>query len=738
VASAPDPARPLSARPLQQLLREATDALPETSPLRTNLAAVVPMALRLLRAGAGPQLDELLTQLSTALGPELGLGGEESKALRDELRAVRGALPADARLVAPREGLALELHCAAVEAVRAPLRKAFHRRLRGLRERLRDLLQLASMTSREGHTAQRLAAELGGPASRHLDPEALARTLPDRSPGLAGARRERIEQALAVLEAELAEEALPIRVLYFTPPGLELPSGFGLQCEHPDPLAAAVGCFDGAALRLAPLFRAVRIAELELDGRYRPEHHDPLLADLDWQGFTAEELALVPPVAALTSGRRLRQRALGSLSELLRSSRPVHVLVSDVVVTEDEAEDLSRFHLDLGYLVMAHREAFAVASSLARPERLAQALVQMAKAPRPGVAVVHLPSPGLEPWYPLLAEAALQGRACPEFLYDPDAGPSWAGRFDLGTNPQPERAWPLHRIECIDGETPRTLELAFSFADAVALEPACARHFHVIPRVAWDDEIQRPLAEYLDRFDPEGRDRSVPYLWVVDDAGILQRAIVTRALAMAVRDRLRGWRVIQELAGYQNAYAERAAAAAREQALSEAARERSALERAHAEALAGARSEGARESMQRLAAALIRGDGLALAPAPEPAAVPSPLIPGGAPQATPPAETAAQAAPAAPEEDGEAPLLDEPYVDSALCTSCNECTAINGRMFRYNGDKQAFVADVEAGTFAELVKAAELCPARCIHVGRPRSDDATATPELIARAAAFG
>ena len=64
---------------------------------------------------------------------------------------------------------------------------------------------------------------------------------------------------------------------------MELPSGMGLQREHPEPLAAAVGCFDGAALRRAPLFRAVRIAELEVDGRYRPEHHDALLAELDWQ-----------------------------------------------------------------------------------------------------------------------------------------------------------------------------------------------------------------------------------------------------------------------------------------------------------------------------------------------------------------------------------------------------------------------------------------------------------------------
>ena len=42
-----------------------------------------------------------------------------------------------------------------------------------------------------------------------------------------------------------------------------------------------------------------------------------------------------------------------------------------------------------------------------------------------------------------------------------------------------------------------------------------------------------------------------------------------------------------------------------------------------------------------------------------------------------------------------------------------------------------------AGTFAELVKAAELCPAHCIHPGKPRDDDSTATSELIERAAKF-
>jgi pyruvate-ferredoxin/flavodoxin oxidoreductase len=58
-------------------------------------------------------------------------------------------------------------------------------------------------------------------------------------------------------------------------------------------------------------------------------------------------------------------------------------------------------------------------------------------------------------------------------------------------------------------------------------------------------------------------------------------------------------------------------------------------------------------------------------------------------------------------------------------------------MFQYNENKQAFIADPKAGTFAELVQAALKCPARCIHPGVPRDGDETATEEMIAKAAPF-
>ena len=58
-------------------------------------------------------------------------------------------------------------------------------------------------------------------------------------------------------------------------------------------------------------------------------------------------------------------------------------------------------------------------------------------------------------------------------------------------------------------------------------------------------------------------------------------------------------------------------------------------------------------------------------------------------------------------------------------------------MFRYNSEKQAYLADPRAGTYAELVMAAERCPARCIHPGLPLNPDEPGLEEWIERAKPF-
>ena len=62
---------------------------------------------------------------------------------------------------------------------------------------------------------------------------------------------------------------------------------------------------------------------------------------------------------------------------------------------------------------------------------------------------------------------------------------------------------------------------------------------------------------------------------------------------------------------------------------------------------------------------------------------------------------------------------EEAWIESALCTACDECTGINPRIFEYNNQKQAVLKDPTAGPYADLVKAAEKCSAGIIHPGQP-------------------
>ena len=81
--------------------------------------------------------------------------------------------------------------------------------------------------------------------------------------------------------------------------------------------------------------------------------------------------------------------------------------------------------------------------------------------------------------------------------------------------------------------------------------------------------------------------------------------------------------------------------------------------------------------------------------------------------------------------------MDEPCIETPLCTTCNECTELNGEMFKYNADKMAYITDPKAGTYAQLVDAAEKCPVHIIHPGKPLNPDEADLEALMKRAEKF-
>lgn len=118
---------------------------------------------------------------------------------------------------------------------------------------------------------------------------------------------------------------------------------------------------------------------------------------------------------------------------------------------------------------------------------------------------------------------------------------------------------------------------------------------------------------------------------------------------------------------------------------------------------------------------------LTVAPVPAPAPTPAPAP--SAAEAPKPVE--------APAVEKAAPASDAPYIETPRCTTCEECVKINNRLFVYNADKQAFIADPKLGTYKDLVDAAELCQVSIIHPGKPLDPAEPGLAELVERARPF-
>lgn len=661
---------------------------------------------------------------------EFELSAAAKKSFDGELANFRRSLPVAGRLLGLSQHVHLELYARVVLAERARRTSETLEQIKRLASALGDRIRIEAARSPKARSAEGVGSVLGEGAA-FIDQSVLARTLPaTRGPRpLDDDRRRRIERAHQTLQRFLAElpTASELVVVHHgsVPDDLEL--GRAERIRHGDCFEVACGLFDGTVLRFAEVFRAARVARLELDGAYDEAVHGASIAALEWTGFSEEELLLVPPIVVVESADRVWKSSLDSLSRLLRSGRPIHVLVEESLALSGQP--------GLGYVLVAHREAIVLQATLARPQHFSDGLARMAVALRPAVVLVApRPVPGPIPaWLEL--GASLEGRALPPFSYDPDQGGSWAECFDIGQNPRAELAWPTSTLEIQSADgTAGKLEVTTTFADAAALSLEMRGHFWLIPREAWSDE-QVELAPYLTR--PANDLTHLPFIWVVGEDGQFARAVVSRELAFACRERLRIWHVIQELGGADNEHARRAADAARHEAESEALRAQQALEASHQAELERVRNEEASTALRRLAEALLNPGALAAPAATAPPATTKSVARVGAPPPTPDAAAAASPPAPAPVVEEEVVSFSDPYIDTPLCTSCNECLNVNPLMFKYNGDKQAVLADAKAGTFLQLVRAAEKCPAACIHPGEPRKDDKTVDADLLARAARF-
>ena len=637
----------------------------------------------LAAAGAGASLGSLWDQAAARIGDAA------DPALADSLRRARAATKLDGAVVDCDAGFPMQLLRHAWGAVQQDKTQAFRKDLDRLVHKLADILKADFGRSEQGRSPQHLQASMGSGYSAAFDFDALSGLLAGALPkdSLPESRRQRIRDLLAVLRSQL-----------FFAPAEQAAQPLGTPAPYPflfDSCAQALAALRERMPRLVELVRAMAIAELEIDGQYSEAKHDALFEQFGANGLDPQDLARFPDYLVCVNAEKMQAGEQALLMEILSSGLPIKLLlqIDDLLeVAPQEHGNLSTGmrSRQIANMAMGLNEVYVLQSSSSNLYRFRERLLQALRYRGPALVSVYSGASalasGVSPY--LMSAAAMESRAFPAFSYDPSAGPNWASRFYLEANSQVDLDWPIQGFAYEDETHQRvTQDLAFTLVDFVASDHRYARHLARLPREKWNGS-QIPVDECLGR-ERKGLPDKVPSVLMVDRDNLLQKVIVDERLIREARRCREMWHSLQELGGVHNSHAEKLLQ--REKAAWEA--------RMHQEA------EG------QVGAAPVTGEAArALAPA------------------------AAAAAPAEAEPERSP---DEAYIETPRCSSCDECTKLNSKMFAYDRNKQAYIADITAGTYAQLVEAAESCQVSVIHLGKPRNPKEPGLKELLKRAEAF-
>jgi pyruvate-ferredoxin/flavodoxin oxidoreductase len=555
-----------------------------------------------------------------------------------------------------------------------------------------------------------------------------------------------------------------------------------------DSPSIAIGLFEAQMRKMADDIATVRRAELLKGGAYDAAVHEPALRSLTWQQFTDDEFALCPPIVAMGGDGAMLDIGFQNLSRLLASGKPIKVVVLDTQVYSNtggqactsgftgQVADMSAYgkaqhgktemRKELGLLAIAHRGAYVHQSSQASASHLVAGVLKGLHKRRPAVFNIYTPCPvehGLaDDWSQRAARLALESRAFPFLTYDPDAGPSFADCLSLEGNPSPESAWPTYTFKYLgeDGAE-QAMELPLTIADWAATETRFKQHFTEVPKDKWNDEMI-PFHEFL-LLAAADRDGRTPYILAASNARGLRRLRAAPEMVSLAEERQGYWSQLKQLAGLEISSTVHDSVASTLEAEFEA---RLAALRAEYEAkIVDLKATYPAQIARRLAEGLLRHGGgqavtellstlppvqgngngkrvAAIETSPAAVAVAASAAPSAAPVSAPPpavvaAATVSAVSASAVAVEGEDPLALEAYIDSVRCTTCNECTNLNKKMFSYNADKQAFVKDASAGTYQQLVTASERCPVSIIHPGTPLNPKEKDLEKWVKRGAKF-
>ncbi len=685
---------------IDDILRNTAPQGIEGERLRKHVLRLEEEIRVLVSAGAEGSLSGLWDQAAENLLSRLdNVAGET---LKESLDRARDALPVDGEVIDCDNGAPIKLLTHAWAAVQMDKGRAFIDRVDHLIATLTEFLKADFMKSEAARTPESLKGSVGDAYESAFDFEAMSRILGQAPPGeaLPKSRQQRIRDALSRLMAQR----------FFAPL-----NGYGDETERPNPYtfvfdscAEAWGALHKRLPEMVGLVKAIAIAELEIENQYKDSKHDKFFGQFDESSLTQEDLASFPTYLVCLNGAGAGPGERAKLTEILASGLPIKVLAQTDDILDGLSAGAGPFSSGatgsrLASMAVGLNTAYVLQAGGSHLYQLRDRVLEGLTYDGPSLFSIFSggdgTAQGMAPY--LAAAAAMEARAFPAFTYDPAAGGDWAARFRIDDNPHADIDWPTRRLSYEDEDGQSVSEdVAFTFVDFVACDGRHAAHFARVPRAHWHEDMV-PVREFLALGAEAARDK-VPYLLMVDGKNVLQRVVVGAKPILAARHHADLWHSLQELGGIHNSHARELLD--RERAVWREEKEK------ELEALASQRPTGTE----------------------------GPPVTDATPPATAVAagEEAAEAAEAVA-EDVEEVSLDEAYIETARCTTCDECTDLNNRMFAYDDNKQAYIADLDAGSYRDLVEAAEACQVAIIHPGKPKNQDEPNLDELTKRAELF-
>ncbi|MCK5122384.1 MAG: 4Fe-4S binding protein, partial [Methylococcales bacterium] len=281
-----------------------------------------------------------------------------------------------------------------------------------------------------------------------------------------------------------------------------------------DAPSLAMGLFEGHMVKMAEGFKAMRIAELEIKGKYDKTEHDKFFAYFDWRQFSEEEYLLCPPLVTLGAEGSSFDSGFQNLSHSLISGLPIKVLVLDNQLPNDS--DSTRKELSL--IAMAHRTAYVQQGSISNTSHLLAGFIDGLNYRGPALWSIYAsnqPENGIaNNSLTLQSKLAVESRAYPLTTFDPRLGKTWEECICLAGNPDLDQDWIIYSLDYTDEYGNKfAMDVPLTYADWALTEAQYAHHFKAVSADSSSDDMVL-LTEYIEMSDRDQAE-NIPFIWAV-------------------------------------------------------------------------------------------------------------------------------------------------------------------------------------------------------------------------------